>query len=228
MLRPLSDGRHPRWKLLVAEFHRYSRVRQHIVVPVRVAVRSAFGRDDDQPVAIGDIGQWIGAGLPTLRPIVCSRSDERENEISHLKELHSVLIKKRRWYEIQLAKYEGPATPFHLADDLDRTKIEIEKTELQLVQLGEVSHLPTSVLDRAKKLLTTPLTTADPLNLRSTPTANEERLAILRQGVEAWNAWRETDFQVLPDLSSVKRGAAGYGEIGRGTVVAEHNRTLRR
>jgi hypothetical protein len=31
--------------------------------------------------------------------------------------------------------------------------------------------------------------------------ANEEHLAILRQGVAAWNAWREKDWVVMPDLS---------------------------
>jgi len=78
--------------------------------------------------------------------------DDRQTEIAHFKELHSLLLRKRRWYEIQLAKYEGPNEPFHLAYDLDRTKEDIEKTELQLVQLGDVSHLPTSVLNRLNAL----------------------------------------------------------------------------
>ncbi len=29
--------------------------------------------------------------------------------------------------------------------------------------------------------------------------ANEEHLKILKQGVEAWNAWREDDLDVFPD-----------------------------
>src|SRR5262249_3628096 len=78
--------------------------------------------------------------------------DERQDEIIHLKELLSILVKKRRWYEIQLAKFEGPHIPFHLADEIDRTKTEIEKTELRLVQLGEVSHLPITILDRLTTL----------------------------------------------------------------------------
>ena len=78
--------------------------------------------------------------------------DERQNEIDHLKGLLSILVKKRRWYEIQLARFEGPLVPFHLADDLDRTKAEIEKTELRLVQLGEVSYFPASLVDRVTAL----------------------------------------------------------------------------
>ncbi len=30
--------------------------------------------------------------------------------------------------------------------------------------------------------------------------ANEEHLAILKQGVKAWNAWREEHQETLPDL----------------------------
>ena len=31
--------------------------------------------------------------------------------------------------------------------------------------------------------------------------ANEEHLKILKQGVEAWNKWREKNPQITPDLS---------------------------
>ena len=31
--------------------------------------------------------------------------------------------------------------------------------------------------------------------------ANEEHLKILKQGVEAWNEWREKNPQITPDLS---------------------------
>ncbi len=31
--------------------------------------------------------------------------------------------------------------------------------------------------------------------------ANEEHLKILKQGVEAWNGWREKNPQITPDLS---------------------------
>lgn len=30
--------------------------------------------------------------------------------------------------------------------------------------------------------------------------ANEEHLAILKQGVEVWNQWREQHLQIVPDL----------------------------
>jgi hypothetical protein len=33
--------------------------------------------------------------------------------------------------------------------------------------------------------------------------ANEEHLARLKQGVEAWNTWREANFGTTPDLSQV-------------------------
>ena len=42
--------------------------------------------------------------------------------------------------------------------------------------------------------------------------ANEEHLKILKQGVEAWKAWREDDLDVFPDqnggrlLESLSRG----------------------
>ena len=32
--------------------------------------------------------------------------------------------------------------------------------------------------------------------------ANEEHLAILKQGVEAWNKWREENPDIVPDLKS--------------------------
>jgi len=31
--------------------------------------------------------------------------------------------------------------------------------------------------------------------------ASEEHLKILKQGVEAWNEWREKNLQIIPDLS---------------------------
>ena len=31
--------------------------------------------------------------------------------------------------------------------------------------------------------------------------ANQEQLAILKQGVEAWNAWRKENEEIWPDLS---------------------------
>jgi hypothetical protein len=32
--------------------------------------------------------------------------------------------------------------------------------------------------------------------------ANDEHVALLKQGVEAWNAWREENPNILPDLSN--------------------------
>jgi hypothetical protein len=42
--------------------------------------------------------------------------------------------------------------------------------------------------------------------------ANEEHLAILRQGVEAWNAWRGEHSDVRPDLSEAYLSQANLGE----------------
>jgi uncharacterized protein YjbI with pentapeptide repeats len=36
--------------------------------------------------------------------------------------------------------------------------------------------------------------------LRALSIANEEHVALLKQGVDAWNAWREENPNVLPDL----------------------------
>jgi hypothetical protein len=41
--------------------------------------------------------------------------------------------------------------------------------------------------------------------------ANEKHLAILRQGVEAWNAWREDHGDITPQLG----GADLRGHLGR-------------
>jgi hypothetical protein len=38
--------------------------------------------------------------------------------------------------------------------------------------------------------------------------ANPKHLAILQQGVEAWNAWRENDPDVNPDLSEADHSKA--------------------
>ncbi len=36
--------------------------------------------------------------------------------------------------------------------------------------------------------------------------ANEEHLAILRQGVDAWNAWRQAHGDITPDLAGANLG----------------------
>jgi uncharacterized protein YjbI with pentapeptide repeats len=38
--------------------------------------------------------------------------------------------------------------------------------------------------------------------------ANEEHLAILKSGVEAWNKWREENSKVVPDLSGADLSGA--------------------
>jgi hypothetical protein len=35
--------------------------------------------------------------------------------------------------------------------------------------------------------------------------ANEEHLARLKHGVDAWNQWRAANPDIVPDLSSIKR-----------------------
>jgi len=42
--------------------------------------------------------------------------------------------------------------------------------------------------------------------------ANEEHLKILKQGVEAWNEWREKNPQITPDLSKANLNAADLYE----------------
>jgi hypothetical protein len=42
--------------------------------------------------------------------------------------------------------------------------------------------------------------------------ANEEHLAILRQGVEVWNEWRERNLEVKPELSSSNFSSANLRE----------------
>src|ERR1700752_2047945 len=60
-LRLLSDRRRPRWKLLVADLYDHVRVRQQIIIPIRIARPAASGRDHQQAVAIGAVGQRVGA-----------------------------------------------------------------------------------------------------------------------------------------------------------------------
>lgn len=43
--------------------------------------------------------------------------------------------------------------------------------------------------------------------------ANEEHLAILRQGVEVWNKWREKHAQIMPDLSACNLRGAELCEV---------------
>jgi hypothetical protein len=36
---------------------------------------------------------------------------------------------------------------------------------------------------------------------------NDEYVALLKQGVDAWNTWRDENFVIRPDLSQVKLSA---------------------
>jgi uncharacterized protein YjbI with pentapeptide repeats len=42
--------------------------------------------------------------------------------------------------------------------------------------------------------------------------ANEEHVAILRQGVGVWNEWRQSEPNIKPDLSSADFGKANLAE----------------
>jgi uncharacterized protein YjbI with pentapeptide repeats len=44
--------------------------------------------------------------------------------------------------------------------------------------------------------------------------ANEEHLAILRQGVGVWNEWREKNADVIPDLSYAELGGIALFRAG--------------
>lgn len=48
--------------------------------------------------------------------------------------------------------------------------------------------------------------------------ANEEQLAILRQGVEVWNEWRKKNYRVKVDLSEAKLSGLNLREIDFGQV----------
>src|SRR5207344_2362243 len=41
--------------------------------------------------------------------------------------------------------------------------------------------------------------------------ANDEHVALLKQGVDAWNAWREENPDIRPDLSGADLGGANLG-----------------
>ena len=41
--------------------------------------------------------------------------------------------------------------------------------------------------------------------------ANDEHVALLKQGVDAWNAWREGNPKVLPDLAEADLTGAKLG-----------------
>ncbi len=49
--------------------------------------------------------------------------------------------------------------------------------------------------------------------------ANEEHVAPLRQGVNVWNAWREKEPSIRPDLSGANLTEANLGQ-------AKHCRTI--
>ena len=49
--------------------------------------------------------------------------------------------------------------------------------------------------------------------------ANEEHVALLRQGVNVWNAWREKEPSIRPDLSGANLTEANLGQ-------AKHCRTI--
>jgi hypothetical protein len=71
-------------------------------------------------------------------------SDPQE-EIEHLKNIRQILTERRRWLEQQQANHGFANSPVSILMDLDRTKKEIEETDLKLVELGEVSYLPTGL-----------------------------------------------------------------------------------
>src|SRR5258708_7475832 len=51
--------------------------------------------------------------------------------------------------------------------------------------------------------------------------ANDEHVALLKQGVEAWNAWRDKNPNILPDLSGVDLYNAHLGGLDlRGTNLS--------
>ena len=53
------------------------------------------------------------------------------------------------------------------------------------------------------------MTTGGGLNM-----ANPEHLAILKRGVKEWNAWREDQTDVSPDLSEADVGAVADDLVG--------------
>jgi uncharacterized protein YjbI with pentapeptide repeats len=43
--------------------------------------------------------------------------------------------------------------------------------------------------------------------------ANDEHVALLKQGVAAWNAWREENPNIQPDLSGAKLSGANLSNV---------------
>jgi len=56
--------------------------------------------------------------------------------------------------------------------------------------------------------------------------ANNEHVALLKQGVTAWNEWRDRNFQVRPDLIEAHlSGFTGVGILGAGSASLRPERT---
>ena len=45
--------------------------------------------------------------------------------------------------------------------------------------------------------------------------ANDEHVALLKQGVDAWNAWREANPDILPDLNKADLSGANLSKANR-------------
>ena len=45
--------------------------------------------------------------------------------------------------------------------------------------------------------------------------ANESHLSVLKQGVEAWNQWRQQNFDVEPDLREARTGLSGSEPVAQ-------------
>jgi uncharacterized protein YjbI with pentapeptide repeats len=52
--------------------------------------------------------------------------------------------------------------------------------------------------------------------------ANDDHVAMLRKGVDAWNTWRDKNLNIRPDLSGVDLSRANLG----GAILAQSGPTL--
>ena len=56
-------------------------------------------------------------------------------------------------------------------------------------------------------------------NSKTVLMANEEHLKIIKQGVNAWNQWRERNPDIIPDLSKADLRGARFSKINLNRVI---------
>lgn len=80
--------------------------------------------------------------------------DEREKEIEHYQALRATYVQNRRWLEQQQANYAFSEIPLRILNELQQVRDEITRIDHELLRLGGISQLPSSVelLERITQL----------------------------------------------------------------------------